>query len=290
VRVELHDCREGVRNGLLFLCLARSNAARMSSRRVRAQQSIQTRRIGVLMGFAESDPEAQSNIAAFRQRLQKLGWTGGNVRISYRWVAGDAARMRAFASELVALQPDAVLAVTTPALAALQRETRTVPIVFVQVSDPVRDGFVGSLTSPSGNVTGFSSILPSLPPWRRQPKPIYQSLAAIKTPIDWPAPGSDIEDWIFAAAVVIFVEPLQSERPQMLLRNVLGGKRYEYLLALLTFIRAAHYWTVVHPGLEIEDDVVEFMRTHRELATLLLQDPDVGPSNQQSQNIPIMGA
>ena len=112
-------------------------------------------------------------------------------------------------------------------------------------------------------------------PWRREIEPIYESLAAIKTPIDWPAPGSDLEDWIFAAAVVIFVEPLQSERPQKLLRNVLGGKRYEYLLALLTFIRAAHYWTVVHPGLEIEDDVMELMRTHKELASLLLQDPDV---------------
>jgi hypothetical protein len=117
-------------------------------------------------------------------------------------------------------------------------------------------------------------------PWRREIEPIYEGLAAIKTPIDWPAPGSDLEDWIFAAAVVIFVEPHQSERPQMLLRNVLGGKRYEYLLALLTFIRAAHYWTVVHPGLEIENDVMELMRTHKELASLLLQDPDVGRSDQ----------
>src|SRR5262245_34582676 len=127
-----------------------------------AQQSNQTRRIGVLMGFAENDPEAQSNIAAFRQALQKLGWTGGNVRISYRWVAGNAARMRTFASEVVALQPDVVFAATTPALAALRRETRTVPIVFVQVSDPVRDGFIDNLANPSGNVTGFSGILPSL--------------------------------------------------------------------------------------------------------------------------------
>ena len=118
------------------------------------------------------------------------------------------------------------------------------------------------------------------PPWRREIEPIYESLAAIKQPIDWPAPGSDLEDWIFAAAVVIFVEPLQSERPQMLLRTVLGGKRYEYFLALLTFIRAAHYWTVVHPGLEIEDDVVELMRTHKELASLLLQDPDAGRSDR----------
>jgi len=117
-------------------------------------------------------------------------------------------------------------------------------------------------------------LLKAPTPWRREIEPIYESLAAIKTPIDWPAPGSDIEDWIFAAAGMIFVEPLQSERPQMLLRTVLGGRHYEYLLALLTFIRAAHYWTVMHPGLEIEDDVVELMRTHKELASLLLQDPD----------------
>src|SRR5215831_14865620 len=89
------------------------------------------RRIGVLMGPAESDPQAQSEIAAFRQGLQKLGWTGRNVRIAYRWAAGDANRMQTAARELVALQPDAIFAVTTPAVAALLGETRTVPIVFV---------------------------------------------------------------------------------------------------------------------------------------------------------------
>jgi hypothetical protein len=118
-------------------------------------------------------------------------------------------------------------------------------------------------------------------PWRRQLEPIYASLAAIEKPIDWPAPASDLEDWIFAAAAVIFVEPLQSERPQALLRKALGGRRFEYLLALLAFIRTAHYWTVVHPGLEIEDDVRELMSTHKELASLLLQDPDARRSEQR---------
>jgi hypothetical protein len=138
----------------------------------------------------------------------------------------------------------------------------------------------GDPTAPTQTIAQVVGLLRAPAPWRREMEPIYASLAAIEKPIDWPAAGSDIEDWIFAAATVIFVEPLQSERPQMLLRNVLGGKRYEYFLALLTFIRAAHYWTVVHPGLEIEDDVVELMRTHKELASLLLQDPDVRPGDR----------
>jgi putative ABC transport system substrate-binding protein len=116
------------------------------------------RRIGVLMGPAESDPEAQSEIVTFRRSLQNLGWTGGKVRIAYRWAAGDAARMRTFASELMAFQPHAAVAVTTPALAALVRESRALPIVFTRVSNPVGDGFVNSLAKPGGNVTGFSNI------------------------------------------------------------------------------------------------------------------------------------
>ena len=101
----------------------------------------------------------------------------------------------------------------------------------------------------------------------------------LKTPSDWPVPGSDIEDWIFAASAVIFVEPTKSERAQQALRQALGGKRLEYLLALLAFIRAAHYWTMVHPGLKIEDDVRELMSSHKELAYLLLQDPDLADTD-----------
>ena len=119
-------------------------------------------------------------------------------------------------------------------------------------------------------------LLKKPPPWRRQLEPVYHGLAAIETPIDWPAPDSDTEDWIFAACALIFVEPTQSERARQALRRTLGVKRVEYLLALLAFIRTAHFWTVVHPGLEIEDDVRELMSTHKELATLLLQDPDSG--------------
>src|SRR6516225_8740417 len=122
----------------------------------RAQQPQQMRRIGVLMGWNERDQEAQSNLAAFVQELQQLGWTDGrNIRIDYRWSNGDVNRMQMFAKELAGSGPDAILAHTTPVTAALQRETRTVPIVFVVVSDPVGEGFVAGLSHPGGNITGF---------------------------------------------------------------------------------------------------------------------------------------
>ena len=128
-----------------------------------AQQSNPTRRIGVLMGPAESDPEGQSEITAFRRGLQDLGWTGGrNARIAYRWAGGDTDRMRTFAKELIALQPDVILATTTPAVDVLLRESRTVPIVFVRVADPLGSGFVSNWARPGGNVTGFVFFEPSL--------------------------------------------------------------------------------------------------------------------------------
>jgi hypothetical protein len=118
-------------------------------------------------------------------------------------------------------------------------------------------------------------LLKAPPPWRRELDKVYQGLTAITAPIEWPAPESEIEDWMFAASAVIFVEPAKAERALKALRQGLGGKRLEYLLALLTFIRAAHYWTVIHPGLEIEDDVRDLMISNKELAYLLLQDPDL---------------
>jgi hypothetical protein len=112
-------------------------------------------------------------------------------------------------------------------------------------------------------------------PWRRQLDPVYLGLTAVTTPIDWPQPESEAEDWVFAASALLFVHPMKSERAHAALRQALGGKRLEYLLALLAFVRAAHYWTTVHPGLQIEDDVRELMSSHKELAYLLLQDPDL---------------
>jgi ABC-type uncharacterized transport system substrate-binding protein len=124
----------------------------------RAQQPDRTRLIGVLMGYAESDRAARSWLAAFRGALTKLGWTeGSNLRIELRWSASDADRMRTLAKELVDLRPDAILGATTPVTGALARETKTIPIVFAGVSDPIGSGFAANLAHPGGNTTGFQA-------------------------------------------------------------------------------------------------------------------------------------
>jgi putative ABC transport system substrate-binding protein len=123
----------------------------------RAQQAQQVRRIGVLMNLAADDPEGQARLAAFQQGLQQLGWTDGrNVRIDYRWGAADPDRIRKYAAELVALAPDVILANGAIVLGPLLQITRTVPIVFASVTDPVGAGFVASLARPGGNTTGFT--------------------------------------------------------------------------------------------------------------------------------------
>ena len=123
----------------------------------RAQQGERVRRVGVLMNLAADDAEGQARLAAFVHDLQRLGWTDGrNVRIDVRWVAGDAARFQRAAEELLALAPDAILASATPSVQALQQLTRTVPIVFANVGDPVAMGVVTSLARPGGNTTGFT--------------------------------------------------------------------------------------------------------------------------------------
>jgi ABC-type uncharacterized transport system substrate-binding protein len=123
----------------------------------RAQQPERMRRIGVLMSLAADDSEGQARITAFVQGLQELGWTvGRNVRIDYRWAAGDAERIRRYAAELAALAPDVILAHGGAVIPSLLQATRTVPIVFTQTPDPVGAGFVNSLARPGGNVTGFT--------------------------------------------------------------------------------------------------------------------------------------
>ena len=123
----------------------------------RAQQPDRMRLIGVLMAFEESDSTAQSWLATFRAALAKLGWTeGSNLRIELRWSAADPDKIRTFAKELVDLRPDAIFGVTTPVIAALARETKTIPIVFASVSDPIGSGFAANLAHPGGNITGFT--------------------------------------------------------------------------------------------------------------------------------------
>jgi putative ABC transport system substrate-binding protein len=126
----------------------------------RAQQSERMRRIGILFGgFSATDPEPQMRVAVFRHLMEQLGWTEGrDLQIDLRIGAGDPERVRAYATELVDLAPDVIVANSTPALAALQKVTRSIPIVFVIVADPVAGGFVASLSQPGGNSTGFTQV------------------------------------------------------------------------------------------------------------------------------------
>jgi putative ABC transport system substrate-binding protein len=129
----------------------------------RAQQGNRVRRIGVLVGGDENDPERKTRLSALTQALAGLGWTDGrNIRMDLRWAGTDINRIRAFAQELVGLQPDIILASTTLATVALQRETRTIPIVFANGGDPVTSGIVARLDRPGGNVTGFGANEASL--------------------------------------------------------------------------------------------------------------------------------
>ena len=125
----------------------------------RAKQAERMRRIGVLMGYPEGDPQAQANVTALLQGLQNLGWIEGrNVQIDYRWAGGDPDKAQTFARELIAIMPDVMVPSTNQVTRILQQETRTIPIVFAFVGDPVGSGFAASLARPGKNVTGFANL------------------------------------------------------------------------------------------------------------------------------------
>ena len=138
-------------------------AALAGSFAAHGQSQERVRRIGVLIPLSESDAEAQNEIRAFRDGLRRLGWIANrNVKFDIRWAAGDVGLIQSYAKELVGLQPDAILARTTPVTAVLLQETRSIPIVFVGPSDPVGAGFVASMARPGGNATGFTNVEASL--------------------------------------------------------------------------------------------------------------------------------
>ena len=128
-----------------------------------AQQRERARRIGVVMGYPETNPNAQLQVTAFRQQLQKLGWIeGDNLRIDIRYGADDSNRIRALTTELLGLRPDLMVSNSNLVTAILQSEVRAIPLLFVSVSDPIGSGFVTDLARPTGNVTGFANFQPSM--------------------------------------------------------------------------------------------------------------------------------
>jgi putative ABC transport system substrate-binding protein len=179
----------------------------------RAQQADRMRRIGVLMAFEENDPEAKSYLSAFTQGLEELGWTDTrNVRVEIRWAAINLDRLQMFAKELVGLQPDVLFTSSALATSAFQRETRTIPIVFASVSDPVSAGFVASLRRPGGNLTGFINLEGTLGgKWLellREIAPGIKRAAILFNPDTAPDGGSAYLRSFEAAARALKVEPI----------------------------------------------------------------------------------
>ena len=167
------------------------------------------------MGYAENDPEAQTFIKSFRRGLQDLEWTeDDNIRIDYRWTAGDISRVQGFGKELLDLQPDVILANTTPITRVLHDETRTIPIVFVIVSDPVGDGLVASLPRPGGNVTGFINYEASMAgKWLELLKEVAPNIlraGLIYNPETAPGGGSYFWKAFEASASSLQVEPVMA--------------------------------------------------------------------------------
>ena len=179
-----------------------------------AQQRERVRHLGVLMSVEESDPEGRAQLSGFMQALAQLGWTNGrNLQVEIRWGGGgDVNRARNFAKELVALQPDVILAQGTPVTAALHRETRTIPIVFVVVTDPVGDGFVAGLPRPGGNITGFltseAGITAKMLELLREIAPGLRRVAILFNPDTAPGGGKYYFGEFEAAARSSNVEPI----------------------------------------------------------------------------------
>jgi putative tryptophan/tyrosine transport system substrate-binding protein len=175
-------------------------------------QADAARRIVMLTGMPESDPEAQARVTAFRQGLRALGWIDGrNVRVDFRWGTGDAGGLRQLAKEAVERKPDLIVGVTTPAVTALAQETRTIPILFLQVVDPVGRGFVASLGRPGGNITGFLNFeFPMGGKWLqtlKQAAPGVKRAALLYNPQSAPF-GASFVQVIEAAAPGLQVEPV----------------------------------------------------------------------------------
>src|SRR5262245_11938174 len=190
-----------------FIALLGGGAAAAWPRAARAQTK-QMRRIGVLMPLAADDPVGQARIAALREGLEKLGWIEGrNIRIDTRWTTtGDVESMQRYAKELVALQPDLIVTQSTPITATLLQETRTIPIVFALVADPIGSGFVASFAKPGGNVTGFVTIEPTMAgKWLELLKEIAPRADRVAFLFN-PATATYFEYWLnpFKAAAVSF--------------------------------------------------------------------------------------
>jgi putative tryptophan/tyrosine transport system substrate-binding protein len=229
----------------------------------RAQQSARKRRIGVLMGLSESDPEAKARVKAFEQGLQDWGWVKEqNLLIDYRWTYPDITRIQSHAAELVRSAPELIIANSTPVLAALRQETRTIPLVFVQVIDPVTRGFVATLARPSGNITGFTNFeFPMGSKWvevLKEVAPVIARVAIIYNPETAPY-GEEFFRQIKAAASSLTIEAIDApvRQPADLQRTIVqvAAKPHGGLIVIPDAFTSVH-----------RDLIVELAAQHRLLA------------------------
>jgi putative ABC transport system substrate-binding protein len=225
---------------------------------VRAQQGERVRRIGVLSGLAEDDPESVTRRAAFEQALKALSWANGsNLRIDYRWPGDNAGDIRRHATELAALAPDVILTSGNVVLAPMMQATRTIPIVFVQVIDPVGSGFVESLARPGGNVTGFTQFEYSLAgKWAellKQIAPRVTRAAVIRDPTRGPGIGQFAVIQAIAPSLGIELSPI----------NALDVSEMERAIA--AFARSPNGGLVVTPGGTAfhRDQIIALAAKHR---------------------------
>jgi putative tryptophan/tyrosine transport system substrate-binding protein len=225
----------------------------------RAQQSARKRRIGVLMALSESDPEAKARVKAFEQGLHDWGWVKEqNLLIDYRWTVADITPIQSHAAELVRSAPELIIANSTPVLAALRQETRTIPLVFVQVIDPVTRGFVATLARPSGNITGFTNFefpMGSRVEVLKEVAPVIARVAIIYNPETAPY-GEEFFRQIKAAASSLTIEAIDApvRQPADLQRTIVqvAAKPHGGLIVIPDAFTSVH-----------RDLIVELAAQHR---------------------------
>jgi putative ABC transport system substrate-binding protein len=239
-----------------FISVLGGAAAAWPLATARAQEPGRVRRVGVLLALFDSDPEGQPRIAAFQQELENLGWTEGrNIQIEYRWASGDADRFRALAAELVAARPDVLMAHTSASAQGLARATRTIPIIFAMVSDPVGSGLVASLSEPGRNASGFTIFEASMgAKWVEFLKELSPRLARVGllfNPATAPGRGSTYLPSVEAAARSFGIDTMHAP--------VSGATEIEDAIATLS--RGPDRGLIVMPDV--------FMTNHRDLITAL---------------------
>jgi putative tryptophan/tyrosine transport system substrate-binding protein len=239
-------------------------------------------RIGVLMAVAESDTDVRSGVALFQQRLQELGWKdGGNIRIDYRWGNADAGQIQALAKELVSLQPDVLVAHSTPSAKGLLQATHSIPIVFLTVTDPLGQGLVPSLSHPGGNITGFSVFEFSLgTKWvevLKQIAPETRRVTAIFNPVTAPYYGPYLRAIEAAAAAIpiefVAVQVRSEAEIENAIRNV-GSAPNEGLFVLPDSHNVVHRKRIIALAAEYRLPTIYYFRYFASDGGLIAYGPD----------------